>query len=152
MCLIISKKDSPERPSLKVAEEDIVCYKILEKNKRSIFKVAYVSPIFNMNVRLYKKYDNGGPEQEVVYGDPIKSCGNAWCVGDGFFHLYKNKEEALKDVETYNGTNMLDSHSKYVCMLAIIPKGTEYIEGNGGLFFNGRNAIATKSVIYKKMK
>lgn len=158
MCLIT------KTPKVQVAEEDIVCYKVL---KRLDEKNRYATPY--MRARLTVTPDSvQHPDSDVypIYEATKEQPGNlptvlfdAVCLGyinpyrindtyllyveDGFIHTYR--DVACKSAEiTINQVTISSVASVCEC---IIPKGTEYVEG---VTPHGSIGYASRSIVYKK--
>lgn len=117
MCLIVTSKE------FKVAEEDIVCYKVLVRVPTQV-KTVFRSPF-----REFTWFE-GEPDPDRVYnatGDVCFTqnfrdfdCGKIF-VGQGVFHTYKKSSDAfvLKKL----------SGEEAIVFKCVIPKGSEYLSG-----------------------
>ena len=116
-----------------IAKKNIVCYKMLLKHVGEK-GMEYISPIYyhlwfvnevNSDVHLASSpyWVIGEDKKETFNRDTKETC---YEVCSGYFHTYKNKEDAMYAV----GTSWGDY--KYVVVRCIIPKGTRYYEGDFG--------------------
>lgn len=107
MCLVINADEHPNLKT-KVADKDIVCYKVLSKDKNG----DYCSLCYNRKKWIVgKEYSNHG-KQGVYFNN----------VHEGFYHSYMNKKDAEKHVHE------LPYRCGHVAE-CIIPKGTRYYFG-----------------------
>lgn len=120
MCLDLMKDDS----TLKVAKEDIICYKWLLKYRDGALFSPYQQKQYQLNSRIrdvkrsireVKRREAYGPD-----GDRLTHT-----LTQGGFHTFKNKEDALcllkYDVYVGGPLNVL--------VECTIPKGSKYYEG-----------------------
>lgn len=108
MCLI-SRTVIPS-----IAQEDIVCYKVLERNT-FFYRTPYVGDIvfpFILKV-LNIPFKAKGPERIEPYGREL------WTIDRGFIHSYKTKKPNY--ARTIRG-------KRAVYFECTIPKGSEYFE------------------------
>ena len=114
-----------------IAKKNIVCYKILSKHVGEK-GVEYYSPIYyhfwfankpNKDIHFASSpyWVKGEDKKETFNRDTKETC---YEVCSGYFHTYKNKEDAMRTVSTSWG------EYKYVVVRCIIPKGTRYYEGD----------------------
>lgn len=136
MCLIVEKSKK-----VKVAKENIICYKLLKKDLRS--------SIQNFQYELGREYETSLSKVD---------CGNLsshwnWCDQDSAdayqdimelcyayqqgFHSYKTKKRAGWECSYY----YISSFLLYKCT---IPKGSEYIEDATGLICSNRIIIVNR--------
>ena len=120
MCIISNTSLKP-----KIAEEDIVCYKVLVIS--SVDDTLF-TPFQNMNVELNKEYFEPNfieslnkvimEHHDIVKVNPYKP----YCYNEYMFHTFKNKDDAMyfKNCIEYRNSTVIK---------AIIPKGSKYIEG-----------------------
>nr|DAW84560.1 MAG TPA: hypothetical protein [Caudoviricetes sp.] len=92
---------------IKIAEEDIVCYKIV--NAESSYCMSYYQNYKYTFGEVYKT-DYFSPE-DPWEGDTIEN---------GAFHSYKELESALIDIEDMKDASIVRCH---------IPKGSKYVLG-----------------------
>ena len=159
MSLAINKENN-EKPKFKVAEEDIICYKVVINRRIPLFswitRNKYRTPYFGMNVRCNKLYEEHGDDCGNRTIDDLVQPGNIfWFVNCGVFHMFKDIKFARMDAEALNKCNdelyPLGLH-KYRVIKAIIPKGAYYIEGHcSGMSSAFAPAIASNKVIYKEL-
>ena len=107
MCLIINQL----KP--KIADKNIVCYKIVKKSK---VKGVYKSGVQRFEYIIRQLYTNHINIKYInIY---IKKYYNIFTIGVGMFHSYAN----------YLPTKITPS-SDYIILKCIIPKGSYYFEG-----------------------
>lgn len=118
MCLILKRNESP-----KIAEEDIVCHKLLLcGNKEDTFFTLHRNIEVNITEPLY------------AMGKERKRFKN---IGEGFIHTYQSWERVC-DVYLSVDTYIIE---------CIIPKGTEYYEGMDSCF--PVKSFASKMILFK---
>ena len=148
MCLI-TQQNQP-----KIADNDIICYKVLLKMKTGE-RTSYVSPIqhwFYFKDEPDPNYvfvpdkpywlDNGKEDLKVSYVDMTYPVN--YELYSGYFHMYKNKEDAEKFLTMYN---LPLSLSLFEC---VIPKGSKYYEGTCKMCNLIADSIASDKLIVKK--
>jgi hypothetical protein len=103
MCFIV---DFNSNPFYKIADKDIVCYKLLESNYQPFYKSSKppykrrkLMPIVELNIQ----YING--EEEIFHG----------------YHSYIKREEAIRIGDVFLDVDF------HICKF-IIPKGTKYYQ------------------------
>ena len=107
MCLILTQL----KP--KIADKDIICYKIVKKSK---VKGVYKSRMQRFEYIIRQLYTNHINIKYInIY---IKKYYNIFTIGAGMFHSYAN----------YLPTKLALS-SDYITLKCIIPKGSYYFEG-----------------------
>ena len=107
MCLILTQL----KP--KIADKDIICYKIVKKSK---VKGVYKSGIQRFEYIIRQLYTNHINIKYInIY---IKKYYNIFTIGVGMFHSYAN----------YLPTKLALS-SDYITLKCIIPKESYYFEG-----------------------
>ena len=107
MCLILQYL----KP--KIADKDIVCYKIVKKSK---VKGVYKSGVQRFEYTIRQLYTNNIDIKYInIY---IKKYYNIFTIGVGMFHSYTN----------YLSPKLIPS-SDYITLKCIIPKGSYYFEG-----------------------
>lgn len=111
MCLLIGEID------VKIATEDIVCYKIVEESNKG----TLISIVQRFEYILGKTYNNGIPDPEKI---PYRKnlCGIV--LYGGLFHSYSSPRN-----------RPLDKDLKEVEVKCIIPKGAYYFAGSVNLSF-----------------
>ena len=116
MCLIIPELNR------KVADKDIVCYKILHKPKGyKTLHAIFQGTMFNIGKR-YKTPDDGYPVYET--GCCAFKYGNKFYIEKGCFHSFKTIQGArgyLKKADFYK--------PEYPIVKCLIPTGSEYFCG-----------------------
>jgi hypothetical protein len=101
----------------KIAEEDIVCYKVLRK----IF-FTYWTPYTKTFVRLNHLFEAKGEEEVDLFENPE--------IRQGFIHAFLNKQIAIREC-----FDLYDYHAifkNFIIVKAIIKKGTKYFLGKYG--------------------
>lgn len=127
MCLIVNK----ENCKAKVAEKDIICYKLM---------YGYCND--NKEIRIITPYQL----KELPFNEPIVAEGRATkhpddddanqkLIGQGVIHSYSTLDGAVDDMLNFGDGNII--------FKAIIPKGTKYYEGD----FDGTPAYGSKKLI-----
>lgn len=128
MCLEV-KNSTP-----KIAEQDIVCYKVLQRELNDVTKedgITYVTerlitPFFHYPMepnKLYEEKDN----TEIDFGTKLTffhKIKYTTFVEGGTFHTFKNKLDARFFICDLGRTR-----HECVIMKCVIPKGTKYFEG-----------------------
>lgn len=119
MCLYIENN-----AEFKIAEEDIPCWKVLEYgdvSKDDTLEYGWHSPFIYYPVKsdiLIAEGDVNIHELTEVYLDETRDVCKT--ISEGVIHCYTNPNDAAYITEMFVGWYMFE---------AIIPKGTEYIEG-----------------------
>lgn len=144
MCLelYITKKEGEEtihadeirKRALQVADEDIVCYKIL-KVRLDEGRIQFLTPYQESKVMLGRKYCGKNPTPFEV-----ENCSEDWfiSVGGGYIHSYIDRGEAV--------LNVYNCGEGDIVVKCIIPKGATYFEGR----FYEDTAYASNKIIYTK--
>lgn len=126
MCLI-SKTNIP-----KIAEEDIICYKILEYTQ-----LEYTTPFMYLPIRDSIVEAIG---DEDIYKKSAWFRPSKYSIGRGFIHAYTTYETAMKIIPE------IECQFFTECQLevfkAVIPKGTKYF-----VSINGKEICAKKMVL-----
>lgn len=148
MCLI------PKNNEIKIATEDITCYKVLVETaneldccteNNTIIKTKYVtpfcpSPVF-LNVTL-EIMENG--EKPEIFDE------NHQVRNDAVFHVFDDKDFAISNLSSIKvvlpSFRLLSPcrkipYGRIIVVKAIIPKGAKYVEGT-------KHDIGTQEVIY----
>lgn len=130
MCLI-SDTDIP-----KIAQEDMVCYKVLRKVSilKSLLGKGYVTPWYNKKVRP-KGLIKAEGMREIIRSYYTPPHLRHYCIGGGFIHTYTNLDAAR------SGWPSLMRCRVFEC---IIPKGTEYFASIGD------QEYASDCIIFKR--
>jgi hypothetical protein len=145
MCLTLI-----ENSEIKAAEENIVCYKVVQRLQPGIYRSEFRDYIYNAGALNYML--NGGL---VVTTCPVityparysKACTSIadkeWRFVERGFHSFTCKEDAYK----YNADIHVCS-SSYVVVKCVIPKGANYVEGTymGYLNYASDKIICVKEV------
>ncbi len=132
MCLIVNK----ENRNAKVAENDIICYKLMYGYKDDISNgIRIITP--------YQLKELPFNETIVAEGRATKHTdeddANQKLIGQGVIHSYSTLDGAVDDMLNFGGGNIV--------FKAIIPKGTKYYVGN----FDGTPAYGSKKLIITDM-
>ena len=137
MCLVC------DNLKFKTAEEDIECYKVVIK----IDENSYITPYQRFLCSLNEHYIN---KHEI---DNYQENKNTYYVYGGVYHSFQKLSDAYFEMLWFQTINncppQYDMGKKSVVVKCIIPKGTEYIEGN----FNNLNycpCYGSKEIIYKE--
>lgn len=111
MCLLIRDKDP------KIAQEDIVCYKILECSRR---RDSWKTPFRQFEV----EFDKLLADENKVFPKKLQTDSeyNLYSVEKGCFHTFRDMYDARK-ISYSNGFGYC---KVFKC---VIPKGTEYYAG-----------------------
>ena len=145
MCLIIDEQNV----KMKIANEDIVCYKLLKKveqecinpihwfeklqfSKRTpltYHKTFFVSPYYNEIYEPNTVKVNKTRIQKIKVKQH-EHCTKGWLIGGGVLHTFKDVKSAKKYYED-SGIAFLNSNDaiQYLILKCIIPKGTKYYDG-----------------------
>ena len=145
-------------PKIKTAEEDIICYKVVQINEDG----EMVTPFQEMKIQFDKEYTENLFETGIwlVKEQASRSyiCSST-TTGDYrfnayMFHTFADEREAAFFAEVVNS-----EHPQMHCVVinAIIPKGSEYIEGDFGYaYFNEGDwdrttfkSFGSEKIIYK---
>lgn len=133
MCLKLSK----ENANAKIADHDIVCYKLMYGYCDDNGNVGIVSPYQNTRHPFNKTI--------AANGKVVKDYWNEMCdflvIGKGVIHSYSFLEGAMDDMENYFDGNII--------FKAIIPKGTKYYVGDfcGIPAFGSKKLIITDTIV-----
>lgn len=120
MCFITKKL------VFKLAKRRKVFYKVLEHHNGSIF-----TPYVGMFIVLNKTYES--PSSLITFDS---MCAE---LGDGVFHLFKNKRSAKHCIKRYSAP---ENTSRFI-VKAIVPKGAFYAVDH--------DEVITNKVIYKRI-
>lgn len=126
---------------LKVADQDIVCYKLLDKMEG----VGYKSPIMGfpipqgvINGKLPYIAMNNKPKE--IKSDYTSSVGNLFQYGPGLIHTLKHQPKKIIGYDK-------SSHLQEELFECIIPKGTKYVEGADTSMCE---SYASEKIIFKR--
>ena len=163
MCLILKSNDS----KVHISDEDIVCYKVVERMKKSDHKryysastEKYISSYAKLNnVHIVARYERNNrvvKEDDFIKGvmidnhEYIEST-----ITDGAIHSFVNLDDAIcaraqhiayfRWVKKHNYAPYIIDR-EYFVVKCIIPKGTPYYIGINGL--NEKN-YASREIIYQ---
>ena len=139
MCLTVTSTEKNYKKSVKVAEEDIVCWKVVTVDNYGKVLTAYRDFPVQLGKRLRAKGKikcartvfKLASGEEVYYHD----------FEGGLIHTYADKRSAYLLASDYSITAVVK---------CIIPKGSKYYEGD---FFRdkgyaSKNIIVTKEIFY----
>lgn len=132
MCIFINNV------KFKIADQDIVCYKVLLKSK--VDEGVFLSPYLRFYCTLNKQYDDNNKLD-------IRKLNTDFIINGGVFHMFANYEDAMDELNWLTFPENMDVLCSCAIVKCIIPKGSEYIEGKYIYF----HSIASKSVIYKEV-
>lgn len=125
---------------VKIAEEDIVCYKhvlgAIPFNNTE--KMRFYTLYQHMLVSIGETYTLEGKLENCFYcgyESDFTSLGKV-CVSRGAFHSY-----------SFIGDIALVANKGEAIIECVIPKGTEYVEGE----FCGRKSYASKAITYVRL-
>ena len=130
MCLTLT-----EKTGIKVAKEDIICYKVMEKRDKTL-----ISPYMNMH------YDCG---TTYMSENPIKvKHGLLGAYIEEGFHSVSNEQEAerLKSILQTCAT-LYYFDTQYVVVKCLIPTGTRYAVGFFSDFGENLNSFCSERII-----
>lgn len=120
MCLVLSK----EQQEVKVADKDIICYKVLQvvinksKNKKYLDNV--VTPYEYERLPASGLFNANGLFPNL---EDIEAQNDCWKeVGKGVIHCYKRLEDAQRIVDRFT--------FNYIIISVTIKGGTQYYENN----------------------
>lgn len=125
MCLLIY---SATKPQPKIAEQDIVVYKLL----RILENGKLVTPFRHCEVTLGKTYEEFvEPPYKIKSSDTTNDGFNVYRIDIGF-HSFANKEDAKFFRLTSLGVRIIRITDFLQIVKCIIPKGAMYYEGTFG--------------------
>ena len=130
MCLYLKSS------KVRIAKEDIICYKFLVKEVGS-----YFTPYQSSLIEVGKLIED---TESLMIEKTSKRDFNFILYG-GMFHTFKDIEAARKDVRWF--ANNMSRVNEYVIFKCIIPKGTEYYEGT----FEAYKCYASKKLIISEV-
>lgn len=131
MCLTIYTKERGIKKLEKIAEDDIVCWKVLYVGGNGQLLTYFMQT----PVRLGKKLKARGRIRSQFYG-------NNYQIDGGLIHTFKEK----KDAYVYAMEN-----STIAIVKCIIPKGTRYYEGKFqdlGISYGSKEIIVSDKISY----
>ena len=141
MCIFVQDN------KLKVAEEDIICYKVLKR--KNIYDSTPVSPYHN---EMEWDFDKQFEAPQSIWKTEYDKYHNGWFVSDGYFYSYKYYTDAYNLFKKMSWGGMV---CMYMIVKCTIAKGTQYYEGIQGSPFqshedimqNGEYSYASKQLI-----
>lgn len=120
MCLYCNTDNS------KVAAEDIICWKIIARNKRTH---ATYTPYHFLYVTRDQREGKEDFVPEQLGGCP--TCPSDGIVNEGFIHVHFVKNVAIDKFYILNMISVIDD-VEFLLYECVIPKGTAYYEGTDG--------------------
>lgn len=108
MCLAIKTS----KPEFRIAEEDIVCYKLIRHNKKGYSTAYQMKKIPKICIWGWKKFKAEG---DLDFWR-LRDSGKIYC---GVIHTFQTMDEAMD-------AKVLDVEEVWEC---VIPRGAKYIEG-----------------------
>ena len=148
MCLVINKK---ENRNLKVAEEDIICYKVVHKfggihfDNVVIPQSWYTSPYCGCVYQLNELYKEKAPVEK--YNHTSRKEWYLTEIHGGCYHSLLNIEDTFKLSNMLKfgvGARYLDT--QYTIVKCIIPKKAKYYEGYFSVGTKDCPAFASKQI------
>lgn len=143
MCLIIDEQNA----KLKIANEDIVCYKLVKKVEQEYINLLHWIEKFSKRTPLtYHKTFFVSPYYNEIYEPNTVKVNKTriqkrkvkqhehdpkvWRIGGGVLHTFKDVKSAKKYYED-SGIAFRNSNDaiQYLILKCIIPKGTKYYNG-----------------------
>lgn len=140
MCLIVQSREP------KIAEEDIVCYKLVRYWEDAD---VYVSPLRHFPIASSRKVIGFVQKEDSeyrIYPNIRQELG--YNIHNGFLHTFAN----LKDAK--HVLSEISNKSEYRMFKCIIPISTTYYEGTTRFIVNGESisnkSFASRELIYKE--
>jgi len=125
---------------LKAADQDIVCYKLVDKMEG----VGYKSPVMGFHIpqgvingKLPYIAEQSSKDNENDY---TCSIGNLFQFGPGLIHTFKHQPKEIR----YYGEGSQVNAKLFEC---IIPKGTKYVEGVDTSMYE---SYASEKIFFKR--
>ena len=134
MCLYVKENKKPF-----IANEDIVCYKVVYKNAGQ-YRSPYRCTLYKLNTTMNDSVRI--TKQKATYTFNGKSI---WSISAGGFHVYSTLNEAKthinKEYEISKAKGITELYN-FVILKCIIPKDTKYYIGT----FSGMKSYCSKSL------
>ena len=145
MCLIPKGK-------FKIADKDIVVYKVLEVMRDKKKKKSFLCSVFNEKFKWKIKklmFPTENPCGNDIEAYKKKVLAEKF-IGPGMFHTFKYKAGAKKYVKRLGGSYPSKEFPIYEC---VIPKGTEYIKGvlDNECFIRPINYCSFRLIVRKRV-
>lgn len=126
---------STKKLVLKQAKRNKVFYKVLEHHNGNIY-----TPYVGMSIVLNETYESSS--SLIIFGS---MCAG---LGEGVFHLFKNKKSAKRCIKTFSVPSCVKRSSvpkdiNRFIVKAIVPKGAFYAVDH--------DEVITNKVLYKRM-
>ena len=124
-----------------VADEDIVCYKIMKTSLDE--EKGYFSPYMDTMWEIGKEYNHDSLNYEELPLHYGRSSGE-YAFSVGYYHSFKNITDAIAHTNLAN--HRMTFGSICVVMKCVIPKGTEYYEGDGAFNCYREDGYASRNI------
>ena len=111
----------PTTNSAKVADHDIICYKVVQVDIGD--KMMHSNHDWNHVYELDKTYRENRFNKKLRYEITYLTYG---------FHSYMKVSRAQRNAIKLNGCSWASSDGRHVIIKCIIPKGARYYEGSSG--------------------
>jgi len=162
MCLFLEEN----KRTVKIAKDDIVCYKVMLRIIYSDGTVVFATPFQDDIVEKEilqgeKPYvakvpgvgddrvDISTDEFPLIYSYRHGGWGNS--IGRGAIHTFTSQKSAKSQAAWFRfitSTSKGDTARAYVIFKCIIPKGTQYFQGKCDC---ERNSFASRQIIFKEI-
>lgn len=133
MCLHCRPGSDP-----KVAAEDIVCWKVLKRNKYTLVPRTPCHLLYVTRDQIEGKKDFV-PERPCEYFNYPRGR----IVGEGFIHVHLDKNNSIDKLYLFNKLSP-DEDDDLLIYECVIPKGTVYYEGADNGYEYARAAAAER--------
>lgn len=132
--------------SVRVAEKDIVCYKVLRTGCYWYSSAKYFTPFRDCSVSFgtVLRKELGEQTLETIIDHSNKFGNRCGSLDASVFHCFVNYDDAKQLADTYGS-----SLWSLVVVKAVIPEGTEYVVGEFMTDAYSWPSIGTTAVIYK---
>lgn len=133
MCLYIKENKKPC-----IANEDIVCYKVVYKNAGQ-YRSPYRCTLYKLNTTMNDSVRITKQKTQYYNGE------TTWSISAGGFHVYPTLNDAkthiIKQYEVSKAKGITELYN-FVILKCIIPKDTKYYIGT----FIGMKSYCSKSL------
>ena len=133
MCLYCKSGSDP-----KVATEDIVCWKLLKRNKYTLVPRTPFHLLYVTRDQIEGRKDFVPKRPYGYFNHP-----RGGVVGDGFIHVYLDKNSPIDKLYLFNRLSP-DKDDELLIYECVIPKGTVYYEGADNGYEYARAAAAER--------
>lgn len=138
---------------VKIAEEDIVCYKVVsrvKKNGHTKYRSPYRDKLISCGAKLNNVSVVAKSGRKEVSESDFKKCSvteeyGTFVINNGAIHSYANRVDAFVILKTFFINFFEDEYTTYFLAECIIPKGTPYYVG----FYDNHKSYASRELIYK---